>query len=55
MHSNLLSASLAANEYREIQEMQKMQVFSSLPSFLSFKALPEGLSMSFKAGIFPGK
>ena len=55
MCSNPVSASLAVNAHREIQEVQKTQVFSSLRSFLSFEALPEGLSLSFKAGIFPGK
>lgn len=54
MCSNPISTSLAVNAHGGIQEVQKMQVFSSLPSFLSFEALPEGLSVSFKAGIFPG-
>lgn len=46
---------LAVNAHREIQEMQKRQAVSFLPGFLSSEAPAEGIPMSFKAGMFPGK
>lgn len=53
--SNPVSASLAGNAHREIQEVQKMQVFISLANLPSFEDLFEGLSVSFEAGILPEK